>query len=78
MLRNCLTASGLHQHLPVVISVEAVCPYKPDPAVYRLVAETLQRPHRPDPPRLLQRVRHRRRSFGRHADRMGQPCGTSL
>jgi 2-haloacid dehalogenase len=44
MLRNCLAASGLQQHVPVVISVDAVRAYKPHPAVYRLAAETLQRP----------------------------------
>jgi 2-haloacid dehalogenase len=44
MLRNCLTASGLQQHVPVVISVDAVRAYKPHPAVYRPAAETLQRP----------------------------------
>jgi 2-haloacid dehalogenase len=44
MLRDCLMASGLQQHLPVVISVDAVRAYKPHPAVYRLAAETLRRP----------------------------------
>jgi 2-haloacid dehalogenase len=44
MLRNCLTAGGLHRHLPVVISVDAVRAFKPHPAVYRLAARTLQRP----------------------------------
>lgn len=44
MLRNCLAASGLRQHMPVVLSVDAVRAYKPHPAVYRLAAQTLQRP----------------------------------
>lgn len=44
MLHNCLTASGLQQHVPVVISVDAVRAFKPHPMVYRLAAETLQRP----------------------------------
>ncbi|MHA6621096.1 haloacid dehalogenase type II [Pseudonocardia sp. DLS-67] len=44
MLRDCLAASGLREHVPVVISVDAVRAYKPHPAVYRLAAETLGHP----------------------------------
>jgi hypothetical protein len=33
MLRNCLAASRLQQHVPVVIRVDAVRAYKPHPAV---------------------------------------------
>jgi FMN phosphatase YigB (HAD superfamily) len=44
MLRNCMAASRLQQHVPVVISVDAVRAYKPHPAVCRLAAETLRAP----------------------------------